>query len=467
MSYNLKNKKILLGVTGSIAAYKSPLIVRELIKAGAHVNVIMTNAAENFVTRTVLSNLSRNPVVKEMFEASNQDSGAWHIQLAHWCDIMAIAPCSATTLGRIANGICDSALATVTIALPKETPLIIFPAMDSTMWVHPATQRNINIVKQDGAVIVPPEDGELSSGLSGPGRLPEIMTIIEKIAENMNITDEKTGDSIIININNDAVITDKIIEEAVYKPVQTLDDIVEKDKWNAELELEKLKLLKELGSLKNKKVLITAGPTIEKIDDVRFISNHSSGKMGYAIAKAAENAGARVTLVSGPVNQEGTPGIKLINVTSADEMFDAVLEEFPDTDIAILAAAVSDYTPVNPIKGKMKKSSIGDFLTLELQTTNDILATLGIEKTEDQLLVGFALESENEIDNAEKKLREKNCDIIVLNYANRENSGFGGDNNTITILDNKGNITDFNAMSKDECAIIILKNISTFIKNQS
>ena len=473
MDTNFTNKKILLGITGSIAAYKSPLIVRELVKAGAHVNVIMTPSAEQFVSKLVLSNLSRSPVVVRMFDEEMQSSGAWHIQLAHWADMMIIAPCSATTLSRIATGNCDTALSTLAIALPKEIPFLISPAMDSTMWQNPATQRNVDIVKNDGAVIIPPEEGELSSGITGPGRMPEIETLFDEIVKVFSEkSKQRYAESQTVHVRREEKAeadVEKIpaerIREAVEKPSKTLEEAVDEDKWNAEFDLEQLKNAGVKAEtltdfLKGKKVLVTAGPTYERIDDVRFIANHSSGKMGFALAEEARKAGANVTLITGPVNLKTIPGIKRIDIQTADEMAEMVLHEYPVADIMIMSAAVADFTPAQPKEGKIKKEDQKGNMTLELKRTRDILSELGQKKKEDQLLIGFALESENEIENGKKKLKDKNCDMIVANAANKERSGFGGDDNTITILTKDSEPESFPPMSKKDCARIILERAS-------
>lgn len=461
---NLKERKILLGVTGSIAAYKTPLIVRELIKAGAEPKVIMSPSAQHFVSRLTLENLTRHPVPVEMFERDTQSGGAWHIELAHWCDLMIIAPCSAATLGRLASGIFETALTTVTAALPKNIPLLIAPAMDTVMWLNSATQKNVDILKSFGAVIIPPEIGELSSGLTGPGRLPDIPVLIDYISKNLpntNISetiDIKYVKNSSSDPNSDTSDQNRKLEELMQKPLNPLQESVEKDKWQTELELENMKIelmLKKLD-LKNKKVMITAGPTHEKIDDVRFIANHSTGKMGFALASAACIAGADVTLVAGPVNLETPEGINRIDVVSADEMYVASFNEFQNTDIAILAAAVADFT-LEPVTGKIKKADTGKNMTLNLKQTKDILASLASIKKNHQTLVGFALETDNELENARKKLFDKNCDMIVLNSAKKPDSGFGGENNTITILKKSGYIKQYPPMSKKQCAIIILE----------
>ncbi len=444
MYENLKERKILVGVTGSIAAYKTPLLIRELIKNNAEVKVIMTPSANNFVTKTVLANLSKNEVIDEMFAKNLQNQAAWHIQLAHWCELMIIAPCSATSLSRLANGLCDTALTTVTIALPKTTPVIISPAMDTTMWEHPATQKNIQILKEYGYIIIPPEEGDLASGLSGPGRMPEINTLMENIAKYINIVHKQSFED-----KSDFKIKNPQINEI---------------KLNAEIDFEIMKQKKVFkesigNNLRNKNILITAGPTYEKIDDVRFISNFSSGKMGFALAEQAALAGANVTLVTGPVTLETPEGVKRINVESANEMYEVVVKEFEDTDIAILAAAVADYTPIQKSDGKIKKEETGAKLQLELKETNDILHQLGLIKKPGQKLIGFALESKNAISNGWKKLKSKNCNMIVVNTLNQPDSGFGGDKNTITLLLRDGKQYHYEPMSKTQCAREILLKI--------
>ena len=443
MNNNFKERKIIVGVTGSIAAYKTPLLIRELIKNNAEVKVIMTPSANNFVTKTVLANLSKNPVIDDMFAPNLQDTPAWHIHLAHWCELMIIAPCSATTLSRLANGLCDTALSTVTIALPKETPVLISPAMDSTMWEHPATQKNVQILKDYGYIIIPPEQGDLASGLIGPGRMPEIDILINYISKYLTTIPKK-------NLN--------------LKPQKENINKIDENKLKAEIDLESMKqkkIFKEtIGlNLKNKNILITAGPTYEKIDDVRFISNYSSGKMGFALAEQAALAGANVTLVTGPVALETPENVKRINVESAKEMFDVVVREFEYVDIAILAAAVSDFTIAQKFDGKIKKEEIGSNLQLELKQTDDILHQLGLMKKPGQKLIGFALESQNAISNGWKKLKTKNCNMIVVNTINQPNSGFGGDKNTITLLLRDGKQYSYEPMSKTQCAREILLKI--------
>ncbi len=459
----LKNRKILLGITGSIAAYKAPLLIRELIKEGAEVKTVMTQSAAYFVTPTVLSNLSRNPAAMDMFDDKTQTSGAWHIHLAHWCDLMLIAPCSATTMSRIAAGNCENSLSTLAIALPREIPLIIAPAMDSTMWLHPAVQRNVQQLKKDGAKVIPPAEGELSSGLEGPGRLPEIEELIEYVTKILAQSDMKTGsdeDEPVEEIFEKS--NDSEIKEAMERPVPSLQESIDKDEFNAELELEELKKNRML--LKGKKILVTAGPTRENIDDVRYISNYSSGKMGFALADRAAKLGAEVTLIAGPVSIAAPDNVRRIDVKNAGEMFIESEKFFPDADAAIMAAAVADYTPGEAAEGKIKKEDKGKELTIKLKSTKDILASLGKLKKGNQLLVGFALESENEVDNGWKKMKNKNADMIVVNAANKPRSGFETDDNTITILTKNGREEFFPAMSKIKCAEVILKSVSEMIE---
>ena len=450
----LKNKKIIFGVTGSISAYKSPLIVRELIKAGAEVNVVLTPSALNFVTLLVMANLSHKPVIIEMFDEKSQTEGAWHILLTHNADAMLIAPCSATTISRIANGLCDTALSTLAIALPRHIPLIIAPAMDSTMLMHPATQENIKKLIDFGVTIIPPEDGELSSGLIGPGRLPEINNIIEQLTKIIGKKQEPEISSEKKNNNFEDNLKEKLESSSF-----TLQDGIDKDKWSAEFELHKLKNPINALNLANKKELINAGPTYENIDSVRFIGNYSSGKMGFELAEHALNLGAEVTLISGPVNLTCSESIVRIDINSAEQMYHEVIKAFSKNDIIILAAAVADFTPKIVINEKIKKNEVPDNFSINLIKTKDILAECGKMKNEIQKLIGFALETSNEIINGWKKLKEKNCDYLIVNSANKPQSGFHGDNNTITILSKDNTHKEFPPLSKKKCAEEIFKFI--------
>ena len=454
----LKNKKIIVGVTGSISAYKSAFLVRELKKAGAEVFVIMTPSATQFITPLTLANLSRNPVSVEMFDESSQKGGAWHIKAAHECDLMIIAPCSASTIAKLAIDLCDNALVTVATALPNNIPLLVAPAMDTTMYLNPGTQRNIETLRKDSVIIIPPDEGELSSGLTGPGRLPEINILMEFIAKTLN---QKVKDNAKFKIVTS--IEKPLSEnEIINNKYPNLQETIEKDKWVAELELHNLKqtlITKNLYQLRDKTILITAGPTVEKIDDVRFISNFSTGKMGYAIAEKAKEAGANVILISGPVSINPPVDVKVINVVSAEEMYNKSVEFFEKSDYAILAAAVSDFVPLNKVNGKIKKEDAGNELILNLVRTKDILAELSSRMKPGQKVVGFALESENEIENARKKLESKKCDMIVLNSSSKPDSGFGCEMNTITILFKNGKQFDYQAMPKSECAKVILEKM--------
>ncbi|ODT74426.1 hypothetical protein ABS71_05620, partial [bacterium SCN 62-11] len=320
--------KILYGICGSISAYKAPWIVRELIRLGAEVRVVMTPEAQRFVTPLVLQNLSKNAVVTDSFDPEHQEGGSWHVHWARWADQVLVAPCSATTMAKLATGIADNALTLALLSLPRETPLRLCPAMDPDMWHHPATQRNLARLQADGALVLPPEEGELASGLSGAGRLPEPLQIAEW----------------------------------VLKP-----------------------------SLKGKTVLITAGPTREPIDGVRYISNHSSGKMGFAIAAEAQARGARVILVSGPVSLPAPAGVEIVRVETAQQMLEACQQNFPSADVIIKSAAVADFSPAQVASGKLKKEQLGQNPSIALEKTADILAWLGEHKRPDQYLVGFAL----------------------------------------------------------------------------
>lgn len=518
----LKGKKILVGVSGSISAYKTPLLVRELIKLGAEVRVVMSPSAAEFVSPLVLTNLTKHPVIMELFDSKIQHGGSWHVHLAGWCDVMIIAPASAATLARIANGYFDTALTVVASALPRTSPLLVAPAMDTDMWEHPAVLRNVLQLERDGITVIPPAEGELASGLYGVGRLPEMNVLIERIKyalfsktetaglngtsdsgafqpdECKEITEQpvmrfrgeveanapsekmyqsKTtrpesteepsaapaSDNTLDTIIDTA--TDEDIYYALETPTFSLQDAIEKDEWTVEMEMQKLRDAQHQANttFQGKTILITAGPTYEKIDDVRFVGNYSSGKMGFALASEAVKLGANVLLVAGPVSLPTPNGALRIDVESAEEMYEAVMEHFYKSDIAILSAAVADYSPVTTVSGKMKKRDVGETMQLELRSTKDILAALGAVKTNRQLVVGFALESTNELENARKKLAAKNCDMIVLNSANKPQSGFRGDDNTITIITAAGDVEEFPPQSKNACAVVILDKISAML----
>ncbi|HZY35996.1 MAG TPA: bifunctional phosphopantothenoylcysteine decarboxylase/phosphopantothenate--cysteine ligase CoaBC [Mucilaginibacter sp.] len=389
----LEGKNIILGVCGSIAAYKSAMLVRLLIKGGANVQVIMTPGATDFITPLTLATLSKKPVLVDYFTPEN---GEWnnHVELGLWADLVIIAPASANTLAKMAGGLCDNLLMGVYLSAKSE--VYFAPAMDLDMWKHEATAENIGKLQSFGNILIPPGTGELASGLQGEGRMAEPEDIIEFISSS----------------------------------------------------------LKKKLPLANQKVLVTAGPTYEPIDPVRFIGNHSSGKMGFAIADMAAKLGADVVLVSGPSAQVSKfASIKRVDVTSASEMLDACLEYFGDSNICIMSAAVADYAPVKISLQKIKKSDGG--FKLELKKTVDILSRLGSMKKDAQVLAGFALETNDEEQNAIKKLQTKNLDFIVLNSLNDEGAGFKKDTNKITIIDGSLQKTAFGLKSKEEVAIDI------------
>lgn len=390
----LQNKKILLGITGSIAAYKTAHLVRALIKDGAEVKVLMTPASLQFVAPLTLSTLSKNEVHHQL---SENDSWSNHVMLGRWADLMLIAPLSCNTLGKMAAGICDNLL--MAVYLSSTCPVVLAPAMDEDMWLHGSTQNNLKKLESFGNKIIPVGNGELASGLVGPGRMaePEQITL-------------------------------------------WLDAYFSKKR-----------------DLHNKRVLITAGPTREPIDPVRYISNHSSGKMGIALAKECQTRGALVTLVIGPVTEKIPDQIDVVKVTTAAEMYDACISIFKDFDIAIMSAAVADYTVSHPAEQKIKKS--GAVMQLELVKTKDILQSLGAQKKDHQILVGFALETENESANALQKLKAKNADMIVLNSMNDIGAGFGTDTNKISIFDKEGNVLSFELKSKESAAADIINAI--------
>ena len=386
-----------MGITGSIAAYKACLIVRLLMKQGAEVQVVITDAGKQFITPVTLSALTGKPVVSEFFTAND---GTWHshVDLGLWADAMLIAPCTASSLGKMVHGIADNML--ITTYLSMKAPVFVAPAMDLDMYAHPSTQGNIERLKQVGNIIIEPQAGFLASGLEGKGRMEEpenIVATLEKYFE-----DEDNG-----------------------------------------------RTCTAQGQLAGKKVLITAGPTYEKIDPVRFIGNYSSGKMGFALAEECSRRGADVVLVAGPVSLQCSAAIRRIDVESADEMHAACIKAFAQSDAAILCAAVADFKPSDVVAQKIKRE--GNKLTLELTSTPDIAAALGREKQSNQVLVGFALETDNEETNALKKLKSKNLDFIVLNSLRNEGTCFGTDNNKVDIISDSEN-RQFDFKSKPEVA---------------
>jgi len=395
----LTGKKILIGITGSIAAYKIPALVRAFVKEGAEVKVVMTPAAKDFVSSLTLATLSKSPVLIDLFD---EQQWANHVALGRWADVMLIAPLSCNTLSKMAHGGCDNLL--LATYLSATCPVVVAPAMDEDMWHHPTTKGNLDVLSQNGCTIIPVEHGELASGLVGDGRMAELDTIVDFIK----------------------------------------------------------RFLRRFETLAGKKALVTAGPTYEAIDPVRFIGNHSSGKMGYALAEELAQRGAEVTLVSGPVSlQPKHSAIRLVKTTSAAQMYEACQSQ-KDYDLAIMAAAVADFTPVAPAAEKIKKNG-QEGLTVELKKTEDILASLGREKKEGQVLVGFALETNNEAENARKKLK-KGADLIVLNSLNDAGAGFGKDTNKITIISAKGWERGFETKTKAEVAADIVDVITEILK---
>lgn len=403
----LENKKIVLGITGSIAAYKACILARLLIKKGAEVQVVMTPAAKEFITPLTLATLTQKPVVSEFFDRRD---GSWHshVNLGLWADAMLIAPASASTIGKMANGIADNMLVTTYLSMKQSptsegkvnTPVFVAPAMDLDMYAHPSTQANLQKLQSYGNHIIEPATGFLASKLEGKGRMEEPEKIVE------------------------------VLEQFFAKQQK----------------------------LAGKKVLITAGPTYEKIDPVRFIGNYSSGKMGFALAEVCAEQGAEVTLVSGPVMlQTKHPGIKRIDVESAQQMYEAATKHFPKADIAILCAAVADFTPKTTADKKIKRK--GDNLKLELQPTKDIAAALGAVKKKKQVLVGFALETDNEQKNAKEKMERKNFDFIVLNSLQDKGAGFRVDTNKVTIIGRHNDLTAYDIKSKREVAEDIVEFI--------
>ena len=394
----MKGKHIVIGITGSIAAYKIPNLVRMLVKEEAEVKVIMTPAAKDFVTPLTLATLSMNPVITEPF---NSDTGTWnnHVELGQWADVMLFAPVTANTLGKMVSGIADNFL--VTSYLSAKCPVFIAPAMDLDMYLHPTTQRNIQTLREAGNIIIEPQTGELASGLSGPGRMEEPQEII-----------------------------------------RLLRDFLEKR-----------------NLFHKKKVLVTAGPTHEPIDPVMYIGNHSSGTMGFALAEAFAMMGANVSLITGPTTLPTRhPSIVRTNIQTASELREACLKESPSADIIIMAAAVADYAPETFSARKIKKTK--DTLILKLKPTRDILSEIAKKKRKDQILVGFALETEHERKNAMLKLQAKKLDYIVLNSLNDPGAGFGITTNKVTIFDKQGIIHEGTLKDKHEVALDIINAIT-------
>lgn len=399
---SLKNKKIILGITGSIAAYKTPILLRLLVKKGAEVQVLMTEAAKDFVTPLTLSTLSGKAVLGKSFD---QETGAWnsHVEMGLWADVMLFAPLSAATMAKMATGLTDNLLTTT--YLSAKCPVFFAPAMDLDMFAHPATQANVEQLKSYGMQLIAPQSGELASGLCGAGRMEEPENIVKLLEEHFN----------------------------------------------------------KQQDFKDKKILISAGPTKEPIDPVRYISNYSSGKMGYALAETLAKRGAEVILVSGPVHISCShPSVKLIKVRTADEMYTACHKHFPAMDYAIMAAAVADYKVAHQHTQKIKKTEDKDTLSIDLQSNPDILKSLSAKKSPKQHIIGFALETNNAIANAEKKLLAKGCDAIVLNTLEDKGAGFGYNTNKIYILSHQKDITAYPLKSKQETAKDICDYIAQY-----
>lgn len=402
---DLAGKRIILGVTGSIAAYKAVYLLRLLMKEGADVQVIMTPAAREFVGPVTFSALSGKTVLSDFFSS---DGGDWnsHVEMGVSADLMLVAPVTASTLGKLANGVADNLL--VTTYLSARCPVVVAPAMDMDMYRHPSTQRNLDILKGYGNIVIEPGKGELASGLEGPGRMEEPEEILKFIRQ-------------------------------------------------IESEPSKKKLL-------NKQVLVTAGPTHENIDPVRFIGNHSSGKMGFAIAEAFAAEGAKVYLVTGPVSlKTHAEGVEVIRVTSADEMFERCNKVMEQIDIAVFNAAVSDFTPVSTSEKKVKRGE--DEWTIRLKPTKDIAAEMGKRKSAGQLLVGFALETDNELEHARLKLEKKNLDLIVLNSMQDMGAGFGTDTNRVTMIDRLGNSDQYELKPKVQVAADLVQRVIKMVEN--
>ena len=403
----LKNKKILVGITGGISVYKMCTVVRLLKKSGAHVRVMMTQSATQFVTPLTFSALSQEEVTVSLWPESNRSTtslGVKHIDLGLWADAMLIAPATANMIAKVARGIADDVVSSTVLAL--RCPLLVAPAMDMDMYLNAATQENLTLLRERGCHVLLPVEGELASGLVGPGRLPE----------------------------PDAIVA--FVESIVKKTPR---------------------------DLQGRKILVTAGPTHEPIDPVRFIGNRSSGKMGFAIANAAAQRGGSVTLISGPVALATPKNVSRIDVETAEQMREAVMIQVKKCDAVIMSAAIADYTPKKPAVNKLKKSeSPASGLTLELTPTSDILGDLGSKKS-GVILVGFALETQNELANAKEKLRKKNCDLIVLNSTRDEGSAFGAETNVVTLIGKNGKVEKLSRMPKFDVATEILNRLAKLL----
>ena len=420
----LKGKKIVLGITGSIAAYKSCLIIRGLIKRGAEVQVVITPAGKEFITPITLSALTHKPVVSEFF---SQRDGTWnsHVDLGLWADAMVIAPCTASTMGKMAHGVADNML--ITTYLSMKAPVFIAPAMDLDMYKHPSTQANMKTLLSNGNHIIEPEVGFLASGLEGKGRMEEpdiIVDYLDRYFDSVDKDQQERANSI------DSASQNLGVSKEIHR------------------------------NLKGKKVMITAGPTYEKIDPVRFIGNYSSGKMGFALAEECLRRGAEVTLIAGPVALSCSPAIHRIDVESCEEMYQAATAAFQHSDAAILCAAVADFRPANVADKKIKREK--DDLQLTLVPTHDIAAALGKMKQDNQVIVAFALETNDEESNAQKKRVKKNADFIVLNSIRNPGTTFRTDDNQITIISEKGK-KEYEKKPKTEVARDIIDELATWL----
>ena len=400
----MKGKNIIIGICGGIAAYKIPQLVRLLKKNGAHVKVALTEGGTRFVSELALATVSEEPVYRKIFPPMESEGMDFtrHISLGEWADALVIAPATANTLARLSAGLCDDMLSALFITLRPGKPVLIFPAMDGQMFLSPSVQRNIATLAAQGCSIINPESGELASGQCGVGRMPEPEAILA------------------------------LLEKALHGATES-------------------------SPLYGKRVVVTAGPTREKIDGVRFISNYSSGKMGFAIARAASKRGAIVTLIAGPVHLPAPPGVDRLDVESALEMNAAAERLFKNCDLFISAAAVSDYRPATPCEGKMKKDD--EEIELTLVKNPDILAAFGQQKNAGQLAVGFALETRTGLDNARKKLAEKHLDLVAFNFFDRKTSGFDVDTNILTLIGSDGVTTELPLLSKDAAAERLLDTI--------
>lgn len=435
----LSGKHIVLGITGSIAAYKSCLIIRALVKRGAEVQVVITPAGKEFITPITLSALSRHPVISDFF---SQRDGTWHshVDLGLWADAMLIAPCTASSLGKMAHGVADNML--VTTYLSMKAPVFIAPAMDLDMYQHPSTQANINTLKGYGNRFVEPTSGFLASGLEGKGRMQEPDLIVEELerffADSLKETTQEG---------------DQDQEETTQEDTLDQEETTQKGAQDQEKMTQEAAQKEKMLPLAGKRILITAGPTYERIDPVRFIGNFSSGKMGFSIAEECRRRGAEVTLVAGPTALQCDAAIRRVNVESAQEMYEACLPVFDTADAAILSAAVADFTPEQKAESKIKREA--DDLVLRLRPTHDIAKALGQRKRPGQRLVCFALETNDEEANARGKLERKNADFVVLNSTRIPGTTFNADDNQIAVVTRKG-VRSYPKKSKQEVASDII-----------